>query len=115
MTETAQDQQSWFDVALLFSLFPFTQVKVLSSEIQPLLFTMASQQFKEFILLYMNWSFFQWTEKQSINMFEVMNKAFNFPQDKKIFFFKFKPRFEMVKKLSALLMVEFFFFRFQEM
>lgn len=49
-----------------------------------------------------------------MNMCEVMNKAFNFSQDEKIFFFNFKPRFEMVKRLSAVLMVEIFLFRFQE-
>lgn len=87
MAETAQDQQRWFDVALLFSSFPFTrQGSVLRNPVSPLHYGLTTRQFKEFILLCMNWSLLQWTENQSINKCELMSKAFNFSQDKKIFF-----------------------------
>lgn len=86
--ETVQDQQSWIDVALLFSLLPFLQVKVLVLRhlASPLLCTVATHtcQFSGCVCLCVSWSLLQWTENQSINLFEAINKAFDFSQNRKI-------------------------------
>lgn len=87
LAETVEDQQSWIDVALLFSLFPFPQVKVLVLRHPASPLHCGHEHvsvLRVFFCLCVSWSLLQWTEKQSINLFEAINKAFDFSQNRKI-------------------------------
>lgn len=107
-TGTRSAELVWCRLAfLIISIHP-SQGSVLRNPVSPLHYGLTTCQFKEFILLCMNWSLFQWTENQSINMCELMNKAFNFSRNKNNFFLSFQTsrwmfwRGQIVNSLASL-------------